>query len=235
VAGEDTGTCIHIGAKTQAPQPTRVLLVEDHDLVRAGIRSLLGNMRDVHVVAEAGNAEDALELIEQYRPHVVLMDIALPGMNGLAATTRVTEQFAGVRVIILSMHVNDLYVSQALQAGALGYILKNASFTELEQAIRTVAGGEAYLSPPVSKHLAMDYIRRAKGEPSSLEQLTPRQREVLKLIAEGRTTQQMADRLNVSVKTIESHRSQLMERLDIYDVAGLVRYAIHMGLIMPDS
>jgi DNA-binding NarL/FixJ family response regulator len=211
-----------------------VLLVEDHDLVRAGIRSLLGNIRDVHVVAEAGSAEDALELIGQYRPDVVLMDIALPGMNGLAAATHVTEHFPGVRVIILSMHVNDLYVSQALRAGALGYILKNASFTELEQAIRTVARGEAYLSQPVSRHLAMDYIRRAKGEPSSLEQLTPRQREVLKLIAEGRTTQQMADMLGVSVKTVESHRSQLMERLDIYDVAGLVRYAIHMGIVAPD-
>lgn len=187
----------------------------------------------MRVVSEAGDAEGALEMIEQYRPHVVLMDIALPGMNGLAAAARITEQFPEVRVIILSMHVNDLYVSQALQAGALGYILKNASFAELEEAVRTVARGEAYLSPPVSKHLAMDYIRRARGEPSSLEQLTPRQREVLKLIAEGRTTQQMADMLNVSVKTVESHRAQLMERLDIYDIAGLVRYAIHMGLVTP--
>lgn len=210
-----------------------VLLVEDHDLVRAGIRSLLASMQNMRVVSEAGDAEGALEMIEQYRPHVVLMDIALPGMNGLAAAARITEQFPEVRVIILSMHVNDLYVSQALQAGALGYILKNASFAELEEAVRTVARGEAYLSPPVSKHLAMDYIRRARGEPSSLEQLTPRQREVLKLIAEGRTTQQMADMLNVSVKTVESHRAQLMERLDIYDIAGLVRYAIHMGLVTP--
>lgn len=210
-----------------------VLLVEDHDLVRAGIRSLLASMQNISVVSEAGDAEGALEMVEQYRPQVVLMDIALPGMNGLAAAARITEQFPEVRVIILSMHVNDLYVSQALQAGALGYILKNASFAELEEAVRTVARGEAYLSPPVSKHLAMDYMRRARGEPSSLEQLTPRQREVLKLIAEGRTTQQMADMLNVSVKTVESHRAQLMERLDIYDIAGLVRYAIHMGLVTP--
>jgi DNA-binding NarL/FixJ family response regulator len=216
-------------------KPVKVLLVEDHDLVRAGIRSLLESMPDVHVVAEAGDAETALELVGQYEPDVVLMDIALPGTNGLAATARLSEQFPGVKVIILSMHVNDLYVSQALRAGALGYILKSSSFTELAQAVHTVAGGEAYLSPPVSKHLAMDYIRRARGEPSSLEQLTPRQREVLKLIAEGRTTQQMADTLKVSVKTIESHRAQLMERLDIYDVAGLVRYAIHMGLVMPDD
>ncbi len=212
----------------------RVVLVEDHDLVRAGIRSLLESMAGVHVVAEAGDGESAIELVEQYRPDLVLMDIALPGMNGLAATARLTGQFPEMRVIVLSMHVNDLYVSQALQAGALGYILKNASFTELEQAVRTVARGEAYLSPPVSKHLAMDYIRRARGEPSSLEQLTPRQREVLKLIAEGRTTQQMADTLGVSVKTVESHRAQLMDRLEIYDVAGLVRYAIHMGLVMPE-
>jgi DNA-binding NarL/FixJ family response regulator len=215
-------------------EAVRVLLVEDHDLVRAGIRSLLGTMSGVTVVAEAGDGESALELVEQYRPELVLMDIALPGANGLVTTARITEQFPGVRVIMLSMHVNDLYVSQALQAGALGYILKNASFTELEQAVRTVARGEAYLSPPVSRHLAMDYIRRARGEPSSLEQLTPRQREVLKLIAEGRTTQQMADTLHVSVKTIESHRAQLMERLEIYDIAGLVRYAIHMGLVMPN-
>lgn len=213
----------------------RVILVEDHDLVRAGIRSLLASMSDVHVVAEAGDGERALELVEQYHPDVVLMDIALPGMNGLATTARLTERFPEVRVIVLSMHVNDLYVSQALQSGALGYILKNASFIELEQAVRTVARGEAYLSPPVSKHLAMDYIRRARGEPSSLEQLTPRQREVLKLIAEGRTTQQMAGTLGVSVKTVESHRAQLMDRLEIYDVAGLVRYAIHMGLVMPEE
>ncbi len=212
----------------------RVVLVEDHDLVRAGIRSLLESMAGVHVVAEAGDGESAIELVEQYRPDLVLMDIALPGMNGLAATARLTGQFPEMRVIMLSMHVNDLYVSQALQSGALGYILKNASFTELEQAVRTVVRGEAYLSPPVSKHLAMDYIRRARGEPSSLEQLTPRQREVLKLIAEGRTTQQMADTLGVSVKTVESHRAQLMDRLEIYDVAGLVRYAIHMGLVMPE-
>jgi DNA-binding NarL/FixJ family response regulator len=213
----------------------KVLLVEDHDLVRAGIRALLGTMPGVNVVAEAGDGARALELVGQYRPDVVLMDIALPGANGLTTTAHITEHFPGVRVIMLSMHVNDLYVSQALQAGALGYILKNASFSELEQALRTVARGEAYLSPPVSKHLAMDYIRRARGEPSSLEQITPRQREVLKLIAEGRTTQQMADLLQVSVKTIESHRAQLMERLEIYDVAGLVRYAIHMGLILPDG
>jgi DNA-binding NarL/FixJ family response regulator len=215
-------------------EPIKILLVEDHDLVRAGIRSLLDSMRGIHVVAEAGDGESALDFVEEYRPDVVLMDIALPGMNGLTATAHITERYPDVRVIMLSMHVNDLYVAQALQAGALGYILKNASFTELEQAVRTVGSGEAYLSPPVSKHLAMDYIRRARGEPSSLEQLTPRQREVLKLIAEGRTTQQMADTLGVSVKTVESHRSQLMERLEIYDIAGLVRYAIHMGLIAPD-
>jgi DNA-binding NarL/FixJ family response regulator len=192
-------------------------------------------MRGIHVVAEAGDGENALDYVEQYRPDVVLMDIALPGMNGLATTARITEHYPDVRVLMLSMHVNDLYVSQALQSGALGYILKNASFTELEQAVRAVGRGEAYLSPPVSKHLAMDYIRRARGEPSSLEQLTPRQREVLMLIAEGRTTQQMAAALGVSVKTVESHRAQLMERLEIFDIAGLVRYAIHMGLVAPDQ
>jgi len=212
----------------------RVVLVEDHDLVREGIKSLLGSLRGIQVVGDTGDGAAALPLVEEQAPNVVLMDIALAGMNGLAIAGQVTERFPEVRVVILSMHVNDEYVWQALRAGALGYVLKNASIVELEQAIRTVAAGEAYLSPPVSKHLAMDYMRRARGEPSSFDLLTPRQREVLKLIAEGRTTQQMGDMLNVSVKTVESHRAQLMERLEIYDVAGLVRYAIHSGLVVPD-
>jgi DNA-binding NarL/FixJ family response regulator len=209
----------------------RVVLVEDHDLVRAGIKSLLGSLPGIQVVGDTGDGSAALALIEELQPNVVLMDIALVGISGLTITAQLTERVPDSKVVILSMYVNDEYVWQALRAGALGYVLKNASIIELEQAIRTVAKGEAYLSPPVSKHLVMDYRRRARGEPSSFELLTPRQREVLKLIAEGRTTQQMADLLDVSVKTIESHRGQLMERLEIFDVAGLVRYAIHMGLV----
>jgi DNA-binding NarL/FixJ family response regulator len=217
------------------PKALQLLLVEDHDLVRAGIRALVESLAGITVVGETGDGTAVLDLVAQRRPDLVLMDIALSGKNGLAVTAQVTAQFPAVKVLILSMHVNEEYVWQALRAGALGYILKNASIGELEQAIRTVAGGEAYLSPPVSRHLATDYMRRARGEPSSFERLTDRQRQILQQIAEGRTTQQMAAALGVSAKTVESHRAQLMERLEIHDVAGLVRYAIHLGLVLADA
>jgi DNA-binding NarL/FixJ family response regulator len=215
-------------------KPIRVLLADDHTLVRAGFRSLLQNLAGIQVVAEADNGRDALRLIGTHQPDVVLMDIAMPGLNGLEAAARVSDRFPYVRVIMLSMHVNEEYVLQALRAGAAGYLLKDASTAELELAVKSVARGDTYLSPPVSKQVVSDYVRRV-GEPSPLKRLTPRQREVLQLIAEGHTTKEIAHTLNISVKTVETHRTQLMKRLDIRDIAGLVRYAIRTGLVSPES
>lgn len=215
--------------------PIRVLLADDHTLVRAGIRGLLEKMAGIQVVAETGDGHEALRLIEATQPDVVLMDITMPGLNGLEAAARVTKDFPKVRVIMLSVHANEEYVWQALRGGAAGYLVKDAGPAELELAVTAVARGEMYLSPAVSKHVVQDYIRRVAGETSTLDLLTPRQREILQMIAEGNTTKEVAERLNVSVKTVETHRAQLMERLDIHDVAGLVRYAIRVGLVSPDK
>jgi DNA-binding NarL/FixJ family response regulator len=213
----------------------RVLLADNHTLVRAGLRALLQNIEGIQVVAEAGDGREALHLIAAHQPDLVLMDIAMPEMNGLEATAHVVKEFPQVRVIILSMHANEEYVLQALRTGAMGYVLKDAGIGELELAVRAIASGETYLSPAVSKHVVADYVRRVGSESSSLEQLTSRQREILQLITEGRTTKEIADLLYLSVKTVETHRMQLMKRLDIHDVAGLVRYAIRMGLVLPDA
>jgi DNA-binding NarL/FixJ family response regulator len=220
---------------TVEPQLIRVLLVDNHTLVRAGLRALLQNIEGIQVVAEAGDGREALRLIADRQPDVVLMDIAMPEMNGLEAAAHMVKEFPHVRVIILSMYANEEYVLQALRLGALGYLLKDAGINELELAIRASCQGETYLSPAVSKHVIGDYLRRVGDESSSLSQLTSRQREILQLIAEGRTTKEIAQLLYISVKTVETHRMQLMKRLDIYDVAGLVRYAIRMGLVISDS
>lgn len=207
-----------------------ILLAEDHVLVRAGIRALLQSLSYTEVVAEAGDGQEALHLITQLQPNIVLMDISMPKLNGLEVTRRMVKQFPEVRIIMLSMHMNEEYVLQALNAGAAGYLLKDSSIAELELAIRSVFDGETYLSPPVSRHIA-DYVRRVGSQTSMLERLTPRQREILQLIAEGQTVKEIAGRLNISAKTVETHRARLMKRLDIYDVPGLVHYAIRMGLV----
>jgi DNA-binding NarL/FixJ family response regulator len=213
--------------------------VDDHGLVRAGIRALLESLDGIQVLEEADDGREALRLIELHRPDIVLMDIAMSGLNGLEATKRIHRDFPNTQVIILSMHANEEYVLQSLRAGAAGYLLKDAGTVELEIAIKAVAGGETYLSPPVSKHVISDYVRRmSAGEQdtqSTLDRLTLRQREILQLIAEGQTTQEIARLLNIGVKTVETHRMQLMERLDIHDVAGLVRYAIRVGLVSADE
>jgi DNA-binding NarL/FixJ family response regulator len=210
----------------------RVLLADDHTLVRAGIRSLVQALSGIQVVAEAGDGREALSLIEAHQPDVAVLDIAMPGLNGLEVAAQVADNFPYVRVIILSMHATEEYVLRALRAGAAGYLLKDADTTELELAIKAVTRGETYLSPAVSKHVT-EYIRRVGEEShSALERLTPRQREVLQLVAEGHTTQEIARMMNLSVKTVETHRTQLMERLDIHDIAGLVRYAVREGLVI---
>jgi DNA-binding NarL/FixJ family response regulator len=220
----------------------RVLLADDHALVRAGIRALLQNLAGIEVVGEADDGREALRLIGELRPDVVLMDIAMPGLNGLEAVARVAKEFPDVRVIMLSMHANEEYVLQALRSGAAGYLLKGARTAELELAVTSVAHGETYLSPAASKHVVSGYVQRTGegaggggSEPRPTERLTPRQREILQLIAGGVTTKAIAQQLSISVKTVEMHRAQLMERLGIHDVAGLVRYAIRIGLVVPDD
>jgi len=221
----------------------RVLIADDHTLVRSGLRALLGNLPWVEVVAEASDGRGALRLMEKHAPDIILMDIAMSGMNGLEATKRVVKDHPQARVIILSMHISEEYVLRALQAGASGYLMKDADISELEIALKAVAEGETYLSPPVSKHVITDYVRRVGAQrledqsqhQSALERLTPRQREVLQLIAEGLSTQEIADELSISVKTVETHRTQLMDRLKIYDIPGLVRFAIREGMIALDE
>ncbi len=215
-----------------------VLLADDHTLVRAGIRVLLQGLPGVAVVAEAGDGHEALQLIQRHRPDIVLLDIAMSGLNGLEVAARVRKEFPGVQVIMLSMHATEEYVIRALQAGATGYLLKDAAASELELALKAVADGEMYLSPAVSKHL-VSYMRRVQesggnslgADARQADELTPRQRETLQLIAEGKTTKEIATLLHLSVKTVETHRTQLMDRLNIHDIAGLVRYAIRTGLI----
>ncbi|MGE0823608.1 MAG: response regulator [Candidatus Binatia bacterium] len=222
--------------------PIRILLVDDHHLVRAGLRTLLQQMPETEVVGEASDGREALEQIRTDQPDVVLMDITMAEMNGLVATAQITHDCPQVRVVMLSMHANKEYVTQALQAGAAGYLLKDAAPTELELAIKAVMRGEKYLSPAISTHVIADYLQRTGGgvvnrtevETAHHDPLTLRQREILQLIAEGNTTKEIAAKLALSVKTVETHRTQLMERLDIHDIAGLVRYAIRTGLVTPD-
>ncbi|MDF3009774.1 MAG: DNA-binding response regulator [Burkholderiales bacterium] len=212
----------------------RVLLADDHALVRAGIRSLLNGMDEVEVVAEASSGEEAIELAASSRPDVVLMDIAMKGITGLEAAARMRIRHPEARVVILSMHSGEEYVLQALRAGAAGYLLKDAATGELELALRSVMRGESWLSPAVSRQVVEGYVQRPGGEQAP-ELLTARQREVLRLVASGKSTKEIAFLLNLSVKTVETHRAQIMDRLGIRDVAGLVRYALRTGLVPPDG
>ena len=208
----------------------RVMLAEDHALVRAGIRALLDGLPNVSVVAEAGDGREAMRLAHEHVPDVVLMDVSMPLMNGLEAAERISKELPETKVIIVSMHANEEYVWHALRIGAAGYLLKGANASELETALATVARGETYLSQSVAKSIA-EYMHDVGAEPSSLGRLTPRQREVLQLIAEGHTNREIAALLGISIKTVETHRTQLMETLDIHEVAGLVRFALRVGLI----
>jgi len=214
---------------------TRVLLAEDHALVRSGIRALLEDLSGIDVVGEVANGREALEFVATHRPDVVLMDLTMPELNGLDATARIRREFSEVRILILSMHGDDEYVTQSLRAGANGYLLKNAGRAELEIALRAVARGDHYLSPAVSRTVVAEFVHGGGERRTPLERLTPRQREVLQLIAEGNSTKEIAAKLNLSIKTVESHRAQLMHRLGIHDVPGLVRYAIRAGVVSLDA
>ena len=211
--------------------PTRVLLADDHALVRAGIRALLSTIEGVEVIAEAGNGREALQLIRELQPDIVLLDITLPDLSGLEVLKESKKDFPDLRVIILTVHEAGEYAMEALRAGAAGYLPKSAAANELQVAIKIVSRGETYVSGEVSRKTLLEFSKGATEHTHFLARLTPRQREILTLIAEGHSTKDIARRLNISVKTVESHRAQLMERLDIHDVAGLVRYAIKKGLV----
>lgn len=212
----------------------RILLADDHALFRAGLSALLRELGAL-IVGEASDGDEALRLIEQHKPEVVFMDIAMPGQNGLEATARAAKEFPKARVIILSMHANVEYARRALAAGAAGYLLKNSKPAELEAAIDAVVHGEIYLTPAVAKFIASDYVQsggRLSGGPSGL---TPRQVQVLKLIAKGYTRKQIAGKLVISTKTFDTYRAQIMEQLGVHDTAALVSYAARTGLVDPDE
>lgn len=212
---------------------TRLALIDDHQIVRDGLKALLGNIADCEVVAEGGSGEDALELAAGDSIDVFLMDIAMPGMSGLDAAQQITASRPDARIIILSMHATAEYVRRALDCGAAGYMLKNMAPNELEQAIRKVVGGGQYLSPAIA-----DVLNEASPAGDATTEgmacLTSRQKEILRLLAEGMSTRDIASLLSISAKTVETHRSQLMQKLEIYDVPGLVKYAIRHGLVSID-
>jgi DNA-binding NarL/FixJ family response regulator len=209
----------------------RVVLADDHTLMRAGIRSLCESVPGVKVVAEAGDGNAALEMVRAHLPDVVLMDINMPQLSGLAAASRVQQEFPEVRVIMLTMHAGEDFVQAAFKAGASGYLLKDSAPPELELALRAVMRGETYLSPEISQRVLRGYVERAGAGDGAQAVLTARQSEILKLIAEGHATKQIAHQLGISAKTVETHRAHIMKRLKIGEVASLVRYAIRIGLV----
>jgi DNA-binding NarL/FixJ family response regulator len=211
---------------------TRVLLAEDHALVRSGIKSLLESSKEVEVVGEAGNGREAVELATQLKPDLVLMDLAMSDLNGIDATRQLSRDLPETRVMILSMHSDDQYIFEALKAGAKGYVLKSSAFKELLTGIHEILAGRNYMSPALAGVVMSDYVRRAKGEhtPSELDKLTTREREVLQLIAEGNSSAEVAQILYISVRTVDTHRHNIMEKLDIHSIAGLTKFAIRNGL-----
>ena len=214
-------------------KPIRVLLADDHTLVRAGIRQLLERLPCVKSVTETGDGGEALALAQRQAPDVVLMDIGMTGLNGLEATARLREVAPAVRTIILTMHTTEEYVVQALRAGAMGYLLKEAAVEELQAAIEAVMAGTSYVSSSLRPALEGRLRAGAQSQPQPLDRLTPRQRDILQRIAQSQTTKEIALRLNLSPKTVEFHRMELMNRLNIHDVPGLVRFALQHGLLVP--
>jgi DNA-binding NarL/FixJ family response regulator len=210
----------------------RLVLADDHPLVRAGIRAELENLPSIEVVGEANDGREALEMAAALSPDVVFIDISMPGLNGLETVERMIKEFPDVRVIILSMHENEEYVWRALKAGASGYLLKRSATTELGAALRRVAQGEIYLCKAVTTKLLRKFPRQNLANlKNPVEKLTLRQREILQLIAEGQNTKEIANLLKLSAKTVEYHRMQLMDRLNIHNIPGLVRFALRVGLI----
>ena len=214
---------------------TRILLADDHEIFLEGLRSLLERERDIELIGEAPDGRVAVDLARELSPHVVIMDITMPRLNGIEATRLIVAHDPSVKVIALSMHSNRRFMAEVLKAGAAGYLLKESAVAELLTAIRAVMEGKAYLSPKITSAIVDDYVRHVPLERGvAYGALTGREREVLQLLAEGSTTKEMAARLHVSVKTIETHRAQIMEKLRIRSIAGLTKFAIHEGLTSPE-
>jgi two-component system response regulator NreC len=208
----------------------RILLADDHKIVRQGLRTLLEKEPDMAVVAEAENGRASVRLARELSPQVVIMDVGMPDLNGIEATRQLLAESPKIKVIALSMHSDRRFVVNMLKAGASGYLLKDSAFEELANAIRVVMANKTYLSPGVSDIVIKDYVQGPKPDNSAFSILTAREREVLQLMAEGKSTKQIADRLHVSVKTVETHRQQIMSKLDMHSVAELTKYAIREGL-----
>jgi len=216
--------------------PIRIVLADDHDVVRAGIRGILVKQTNIEVVGEASNGREALQMARDLRPNMIVMDIAMPELNGLEATRQIVAAEVDVKVLILSMHSSRQFVSEVLKAGASGYLLKNNALRELPIAINAVANGKVYLSPGVAELVVEDYVRHVPATGKvAFATLSAREREVLQLLAEGKTSKEIANSLSVSVKTVESHRSQIMDKLGIRTVAELTKFAVREGLTPLDG
>jgi len=214
----------------------RVVLAEDHTIVRQGLRSLLDQQAGIEVVAEAENGRQAVRIAEQLRPDVVLMDFSMPDLNGLEATRQIKQRVPDVKVLILTRHVNKEYIESILRAGASGYLIKKSAVDELVIAIHSVHRGNSFLDPSISTMVIEGYLHPSAGEIQSHDvKLTPRQREVLQLIAEGHPNREIASMLHISVKTVDNHRANLMDKLDLHSTADLTRYAIRKGIISLDE
>ena len=215
-------------------QKIRVILVDDHAILREGIKSLLGKRDNIEVVAEATDGREAMTKVTQFRPDVVVLDISMPLMDGLEATRQIKKECPDTKVLVLTMHDDEEYFFQLLRAGASGYVTKRSASRDLISAIEAVSSGKSFFCPSMAKHLLSDYLRLDKTTDHTdivQQELTPREREVVKLIAEGHSNQQMADLLHRSVKTIESHRANILRKLDIHDSIELVKYAVRKKLI----
>jgi two-component system, NarL family, response regulator NreC len=212
----------------------RVLVADDHAIVRDGIKAAVGAVGDISVVGEAENGKEAVSMTRELTPDIVIMDIGMPVLNGIEATRQITKAFPGAKVLILTMHNDDKYIFQSLKAGATGYVLKGSGMAELIDAIRSIHSGNPYFSPPVSRKIMESYLSdedtKKKGGRSEI--LTGREREVLQLIAEGYSNLKTAELIGISPKTVETHRSNIMKKLGVHDVAGLVKYAIKQGIII---
>jgi DNA-binding NarL/FixJ family response regulator len=209
----------------------RIILADDHRIMREGLRSLLEKQPDIEVVAEAEDGRTAVQLVRELSPDVVIMDIAMPDLNGIEAAHQIIAEGPGVKVVALSMHADRRFVARMFKAGASGYLLKDCAFEELARAVRTVAADQFYLSPRVARIVIRDYVRRlTETDFSASSFLTTRQREVLQLLAEGKNTNEIASYLQVTVKTVETHRRNIMSKLGIHSVAQLTKYAISVGL-----
>ncbi len=215
----------------------RVIIADDHHLVRQGIHALIDKAPDIEVIAEAEDGQQAIELVEKMAPDVLVMDISMPRLNGMQAAERVRALHLATQIVMLSMHSDDLMVKQALRHGARGYLLKTAVTEELLLAIRAASRGETYLSPAISKSILDDYLTHPtdREELSPVDRLSPREREVLQLIAEGKTNSAIAQLMKISVKTVEKHRASLMSKLKVHDMVALVRIAIKHGLVSLDT